>query len=500
MIDRGPEQIEPHQSVALNLPAKNADNVLGDAGFAWDQIMLLENAGLDPDYEPFVREASPPGINKLFEAQLSEAQAESIRRMQAHLAMAVSDAAITDGSIEDLGPGEISALQAANLENPLVQRITQKMLALVHRNRLNKSPMASVTAAMLLMGNKDAPRALGPDVVAIMPDGIKAAFKQLDEARSKLPGGTVFSRMLYGRDSHADQEALFAEAKVRSTAFFSSITDVIDGIDDDDLLAFKQLCEDAEKKPANRFKEAIADNNVLEPLETCDAAFHEAIIEYAKNIENGTSHFGNVIEEAGVNLKAIGVNELGKVTASASEFVDNDYLKRFVEGARDVHHLPGLSEDVAHAIDVDDKLSEAVFMIKAMETQTNFQASITHEILMLLNKTERYYGSKIKSETNDSKKKAISAKLGIARGMVIELLMINMFFINTLEKDNRLLQIFAKEFDKNPNQVIEDEKSLASLKWMAHFALTNSARLAHSRKIALTILQGALQKQEEEEF
>ncbi|MDP4007883.1 MAG: hypothetical protein Q8P68_01700 [Candidatus Peregrinibacteria bacterium] len=500
MTDRWFEQSGPPKSVALNLPAKRADNVLSDAGFAWDQRMLLENAGLDPDYETFQRESSPAGMNQLFEAPLSEVVAETIAEMQKYLAMAVSDTAITDENIEELGPSEVSALQAANLENPLIQRITQRMLALVHRSRLEKSPIASVTATMLLMG-KDSPRAIGSDVAIFIPNGIKAAFKQLDDARSKLPGGTVFSRMLYGRDSHADRESLFAEAKVRSSAFFDSITAVIDVINDDDLLYFKRLCEDPIRKPADRLKQAIATHNVLEPLEACDAAFREAIIEYARNIEDGTSHFGSVIQESDVNFKAIGVDKLGEVTDSASEFVDNDYLKKFVEGARNVHHLPGLSEDVAHAINTNNKLSEAVFMIKAMETQTNFQASITHEILMLLNKIERHYGSQmLKQAEGRDERNAMSAKLGIARGMIIELLMINMFFINTLEKDNRLLQKFAEEFHKNPDQVVGDEKSLASLKWMAHFSLTNSARLAHSRKIALTMLQGALKKEEEEEF
>ena len=484
MTDREPHLREVPKGKPWNLPGKTPEKVLNDAGFPSTDWSRLEAAGIYIDFEPFRRNAVPASSQNIFRPQLDDTQVSMLANTKPELARAVSDAAITDEAISGAGRRAVSELHAANINDQLVQRISERAFAIYHCEKLQNCPVATLTAAFLLMGN-EAFRTVGANIALSIPPNVARAFTELDERRRSLPGSAVFSQMLY-RGSVRDKEDLYAAARERSNAFFDTIIGVIDAIDDPSLLAFDEMS----KVAAGRFKKITGEHRILAPLEDCERNFRAAMIKYAKYIEHGKSNLGTITESSDGSYEAIGLDELKGVYESLDKFLGNDYFKSFFQHVRDVHHLPGISAEIAGRMSTTVP-SRSRMTLKELRVQSDFQTSITHEILNLFRKIERYYSAKaIRSQHGTRERIAISTKLAIARGMVIELLMINEFFMNTVEKKNNVFRMLIGEFEKEPEEIVTHPKNTANLQLFAHIALENAARLSHARKTALTLLKG----------
>lgn len=478
--------VEVPKGSPWNLPAKPGERVLDDAGFSFAAFNAIEQAGVDIDFDAFRRDAVGGDRSLIYVPKLSAPEIRALRMAEANIMDAVADAAITDEAIEKAGRRGISDLHAANISDPLIQKLSSRAFAVDQRRRLQNCPAASLTAAFLLMDH-EAFRTVGADIALSVPKSIARALKRLHDERRKLPGSIVFVQMKQ-RGGVKDKEDLFTAARERSQMFFETIISVIDGIDEGSLLQFAEMAPVG----AKRFRQRTAQFDILTPLKDRERSLREAIIAYAKHIEGGRSHFGNVVEKKGGLYEVVGLRYLQAVHDASDRFFENDFLRSFFINLERIYNLPGISPEAAFDMSKQRADPPGSMTPRNMDVQGDFQASITYEIIILLHKIGGHFAKKLiglQHQTNE--RIAVSTKRNIAIGVIIELLMINEFFMQTIERNTPVLQGLKKGLQTDPETVVAHPKSIVRLETAALFSLGNASRLYNAHKIALSLLEGA---------
>lgn len=485
MVERERPLVEVPSGSPWNLPAKPGEKGLDDAGFDFAAFSLVEQAGVDIDFDAFQRDTVPDDGSLIYVPQLSELEIRVLGRIKAGIGIAVADTAITDEAIENAGRGKIAELQLANIGDPLAQRLSGRASALVYGKRLQDCPTATLTAAFLLMGH-EAFRTVGANTALSIPDSITEALKRLHDEIRKLPGSMAFLQM-QRRGRISDKEALFDAARERGKMFFDTIVSVVDAIDESSLLEWAEMAPEG----AERFKQMTAKQGILTPLRDHEENLREAIIAYAKHIEGERSHFGNVVEKHDGSYEVIGLRELQAAHDASDRFFRNDFLRSFFINLGNVYSLPGISTAAAFGMGMHGEHSQRSITLETIEAQSVFQGSITIQTLTLLRNMERYYAPKlIQLQQGTPERKVVLTRLGIARGLVIELLMINEFFMQTIERNNMVLQGLKARLGIEPETAITDSRTVSELHTNSHVALYLAALTHHAHKIALTLLQG----------
>lgn len=485
MVDRERPIAEVPKGSPLNLPAKPGERVLDDAGFDCASFNKVEQAGVDIDFDAFQREAVPDDGSLIYVPKLSAPEIRALRMAEANIRDAVADAAITDEAIEKAGRRGVASLHAANIGDQLVQKLLDRAFSVDQRRRLQDCPAASLTAAFLLMGH-EALRTVGANIALSVPDGIAIALRRLHDERRLLPGSRAFVQ-IQQQGRVRDKEALFSAARERSQMFFESMISMIDDIDGRSLLEFAEMAPTG----AERFKQMTARRGILTPLKDRERSLRETIIAYAKHIEGGRSHFGTVVEKPDGLYEVVGLRELQAVHDASDRFFENDFLRSFFINLRKVQNLPGISPKSALGMSMQRAYRPGSMAPEDMNTQADFQASIAYEIFVLFRKTERHYAEKlIRLQHGTADRTTVETKRAIARGVIVELLMINEFFMQTIERNTPVLQGLKRGLQTDPETVVTHPNSIVKLNTAALFSLGNASRLYNTHKTALTILEG----------